>query len=85
MKQTYFFVRLSTELVRCVVVLTGGHFTKLSVRGVQHEMTKWTQRDLRFCKNERFKRSKNCKKKKGVNKIENYVENWYKWSNDRFL
>ncbi len=64
MKQTYFFVRLSTELVRCVVVLTGGHFTKLSVRGVQHEMTKWTQRDLRFCKNERFKRSKNCKKKK---------------------
>ncbi len=38
---------------------------------------KWTQGDLRFCKNEGSKRSKNCKK--GVNKIENQGENWYKF------
>ncbi len=27
-------------------------------------MKKWTERDLRFCKNEGSKRSKNCKKKR---------------------
>ncbi len=28
----------------------------------QHAMKKWTQQDIRFCKNEGSKRSKNCKK-----------------------
>ncbi len=44
--------------------------------GAGHTMKKWTQQDLRFCENEGSKRSINCKK--GVNKIENQAENWYK-------
>ncbi len=39
-------------------------------------MKKWTQQDLRFCKNEDSKDI--ITMKKGVNKIENQVENWYK-------
>ncbi len=38
-------------------------------------MKKWTQRDLKFCKNDRPKRYNN---EKWVNKIENHGENWYK-------
>ncbi len=44
--------------------------------GVQHAMTKWTQWDLRFCKNEESKYL--ITMKKGVNKIENQGEKWYK-------
>ncbi len=55
-----------------------GHFAKCSVEGVgvQHAKKKWTQSDLRFCKNEELKRSKN--NEKGVNKIENQGEHLYK-------
>ncbi len=39
-------------------------------------MKKWTQWDLRFCKNNESKISNN--NEKGVNKIENQGEKWYK-------
>ncbi len=50
-------------------------------------MKKWTQQDLRFCRNEGSKRSKNCKKggqqdRKSRRKL---TQNASKWSNDRFL
>ncbi len=44
-------------------------------------MKKWTQRDLRFCKNEGGQKDLRIvkkRKKKRVNKIENQGENWYK-------
>ncbi len=44
--------------------------------GVQQVMKKWTQWDVRFCKIEGSKRSNN--NEKGVYKIENQGENWYK-------
>ncbi len=51
------------------VVEGGRALQKIFGGGVQQAMKKWTQRDLRFCKNEG---SKNLTtEKKGVNKIEN--------------
>ncbi len=40
----------------------GGAFHQLFGGGVQHAMKKWTQQDLRFCKNEESKRSNNNEK-----------------------
>ncbi len=44
--------------------------------GIQHTMKKWTQQDLLFCKNEGSNDLMTMKK--GVNKIKNQGENWYK-------
>ncbi len=54
----------------------GGALHQIFNGGVQHTMKKWTQQDLRFCKNEGSKRSNNSEKV--VNKIENQGEHWYK-------
>ncbi len=54
----------------------GGSLHQIFGRGVQHAMKKWTQRDLKFSKNEDQKYLRTVSK--GINKIENQGENWQK-------
>ncbi len=79
--------RLSEVWLSTGVVGGGAALHQIFGGRVQHAMKKWTQWDLRFCKNEGSKRSKNCKKgdqqdRKSRRKL---VQNASKWSNDRFL